>query len=1327
MTNAIYTTLVGLAPGGVLALPAAAFGPGALNDAIAANCDTGVLRASGVTITPTATGATLTGLGTSAPFAGLELSATFVPDGPSAGMNLVGTASAAWDLATGWPILTNTLGESLGLTGATLTLGTGAPGSTTTGLVFRGSAALGPLTPWADLAWLFAELTSVALAGPITVKSGVPEWSWTAVITAPVNVPGLGQLEPTLTFACAAVANDSGPAFGPQLSMHLGATVPLGPGIPVDVDVSNPTGVIPVQANPSAITTDVLSTLGDFVGTELGSFLPSGAGFDPSTIVTLKDVGFMVSPAQKSVSSAWFDLGTPTGTTWPIASGIELASIDLMVVVPFAGSGGEYASPFVTVTGTFALPGGGLAIGGAYANQFSLTADLTPGSTVKITDLLNTFLPTPIDADLELDALDMTVVPSTGAWSLMSDMTGDWGFDIGVVRVALTEAGVSLDHDPAQTTPTTGTIMTTATIGTATSPFTFSGTWTLPETFVLSGDFPDTNVADLVTTITGNPPPDGAPAVDLTATVATIVLDPQASTYDFSLTSTAQTSSGVTLGTAALDVREDKSGFGFLIGFDLPVAWSPAELWAPLGTLFGGLTIKESGLVISTLSDTSTTLPTLKMPSVPATVGPGVTFFTSLALAGGGLDDLAKLFPEGTELDLLAIIDTATPANSTITAELTEPASTNALQIKDLKLTIQPATTKITAVIDAAITVGSGDWAETVTISGGGSLRIEPEPDISLFVDITNWHEPFGIQNLVVNDFGLRVNLIETGLDIGLAGEVTIGQGTDIFSLTLGLGFEDFEVPDWFVFNLQSQSGKTLMLPSLVAAFVPALDLSKVPVVNAIGFEELEFYLVEDPSGITIGDYTYPQGIGLACDVTLYSWELTLSVEVNSSKGIKAAGSVNDVINLFDVLKISDATGTTGPSAAIDTSKLMSNPAAINSPVKTRALAVAPAPGAAPPPYLWLDGEIDLLGVSDTIQASVTDTSFEFEFEFEFLTLVTEKIQCSLEDDKNFSGSASFAFDLDFSIGPWIWESENIELMPRVTISGPQGSVGLSLTINPTVIFDLGFAFSFTWHEINVSVAPHLTAAELENDLENLWDAVVSWMESNLDTVWADLKNDVGKWIAAIEDGLFAITEDIDDIAKALVNYFDASLEEAADALRAIGYEFEESVEALVTWFGATVEEAVEALGEVIDDCAMSTANAALLPGVPVSARPRASTATLVAANVEPVVFPLTRTPQGQRLLLLWYAHQDELTQLAGGTPEARAASTNLAAAGAPATDDGPDASVDGPTVAGGIELLVAVRAGASPDLAEAIDEILPVLEGRADLTLVAFAESLGA
>lgn len=1324
MANAIYTTLVGLAPGGVLALPAAAFGPGALNDAIAANCDGGELRASGVTITPTATGATLTGLGTSAPFAGLELSATFVPDGPSAGMNLVGTASAAWNLATGWSVLTQTLGESLGFSDATLTLGTGAPGSTTTGLAFTGSAALGPLTPWTDLAWLFAELTSIELAGPITVTSGVPELSWTNAITTAVNVPGLGDLQPTLTVACAAVANDSGPAFGPQLSMHLGATVPLGPGIPVDIDVSNPTGMIPVQADPSAITTDILSTLGDFVGTELGSFLPSGTGFDPSQIVTLKDVGFMVSPAQKSVSSAWFDLGTPTGTSWTIASGIELASIDLMVVVPFAGSGEKYASPFVTVTGTFALPGGGLAIGGAYANQFSLTAGLTPGSAVNITDLLNLFLPTPIDADLTLDALDMTLVPSTGAWSLMSDMTGDWGFDIGVVRVALTEAGVSLDHDPAQTSPTTGTIVAAATIGTATSPFTFTGTWTLPETFVLSGEFPDTNVADLVTTLTGNPPPDGAPAVDLIATVVTITLDPQASTYDFSLTSTAQTSSGVTLGTAALDVREGTSGFGFLIGFDLPVAWSPADLWAPLGTLFGGLTFQESGLVISTLSDTSTTLSTLKMPSVPATVGPGVTFFTSLALAGGGLDDLAKLFPEGTELDLLAVIDTATPANSTITAELTEPASTNALQIKDLKLTIQPATTKITAQLDAAIAVGSGDWAETVTISGGGSLQIEPAPAISLFVDITNWHEPFGIANLVVNDFGLRVNLIETGLDIGLAGEVTIGQGTDIFSLTLGLGFEDFEVPDWLVFELQSQTGSTLMLPSLVAAFVPSLDLSKVPLINAIGFKVLEFYLVEDPSGITIGDYTYPQGIGLACDVTLYSWELTLSVEVSASKGIKAAGSVNDPINLFDVLTISDATGKTGPSAAIDTTQLMSSPAAINSRVKTRARAVAPAPAAAPPPYLWLDGEIDLLGVSDTIQASVTDTSFDFEFQFQFLTLVTEKIQCSLEDDKNFSGSASFAFDLDFSIGPWTWES--IELMPRVHIVGPQGSVGLSLTINPTVIFDIGFAFAFRWHDINVSISPHLTAAELENDLENLWDAVVTWMGSNLDTVWADLKSDVRKWIAAIEAGLFEITEDIDDIANALANFFDADLKDAADALRAIGYEFEASVEALVTWFGATVEEAVEALGEVIDHCAMSTANAALIPGVSVSARPRATALTVVAANVEPVVFPLTRTPQGQRLLLLWYTHQNELTRLAGDTSEARSAATNLAAAAARGTDDELAAGVAGPTVAGGIELLVAVRAGASSDLAEAIDEILPVLEASADLTLVAFAESLG-
>jgi len=1270
--NPIYTKLVSLAPGGVLALPASAFeATGPLQRAIAESCAEATLRATGVEVQATAAGATLRGIGANAPFAGMQLAATFAPEGDGASMTLTATPLGAWSLASAWPALAETFAAELPLLQPSLTLASGA------GLSFGGALGLGG-SPWAGLAWLLGGVSSLQLGGPVLMTEAVPVFAWSAPI-ATVAVPGLAELRPTLTLSCSALATTTrGPPYAAQPALGLGASVPIGPGLPVAIDLEEPNGLVQVVAATEALSTNVLRTLGAFVGRELEGVLPSARGFEPAAYVTLRSLGFSLIPAQRRVGSIAFVLGTPAGASWPIAAGLEVEEVALQLVVPFESS---YGPPFASAFGTLRVAGGELQISGSYGSGFALAAGLAAGSSIRLGELLDEYLPTRLEVDLELDRLEFNAVPAQSAWSLAADLRGDWGFEVGVVRVALTNAGVSLEHEPNASPATSGTITATAVIGGETrEQFRFTGTWTLPQTFVLSGTFPNVELSALAAKLTGHGAPAGAPAVELTETTMTLALSPEArgaEVYEVSLVASAR--SGQTLlGSAAFDVRREANGFGFLVGFDLPVGWSPADLWAPLGTLFGALQFESSGMVVSTLASTAATLSTLRMPSVPATVGPGVTFFTSLKLAGGGLGYLGEVLPAGTELDLLALIDTATPANSTITALLTEPASNGAVQFREVRLSVQPATTRVEASISAQLTVGSGEWAETLTIRGGGSLVVEPQPDISLSIDITEWSEPFGIEHLVVNDFGLRVNLLETGLDVGLAGKVTIGQGEDVFSLTLGLGIADFEVPDWLVFALEPLPGKTLMLPSLIAAFVPDLELAKVPVLNAIGFKELSFYLVEDPGGITIAEHRYPQGIGLDCDVLLWSWELQLAVDVSASQGIRASGSVNEPIDLLEVLKLSDVTGTRGPAASIDTSGLM--PAAAS-----RAAAAAE-----PPPYLFLDGRLTLLAETYTLEAKVTRSSFEFDFGFTLLEAVGVTVACSLHDATHFSGSAAVEFDLDITLGPWTWEG--IELMPAVHISGPRASAAISILVEPSVVFDLGFAFAFDWGSVHVSVEPHLTAAQLGSGLSELWSVVYDWLQEHLDVVWAEFKADAAKWAHAIEEGLFAIEADAEAVAHALHGFFDASLDEAADVLNTFAFEFEAKVAALVHWFAVTAAEAARALGDSVHSCAIESANALLTP--PVGAR------TAPGPRPSAALFALTATPDGQRLLRHWHVHEAELRALARSDPGARERLRALRAS-------------EDVRLAAGIELLVAVRAApqASEELVAAIDEALPALE----------------
>jgi hypothetical protein len=79
-------------------------------------------------------------------------------------------------------------------------------------------------------------------------------------------------------------------------------------------------------------------------------------------------------------------------------------------------------------------------------------------------------------------------------------------------------------------------------------------------------------------------------------------------------------------------------------------------------------------------------------------------------------------------------------------------------------------------------------------------------------------------------------------------------------------------------------------------------------------------------------------------------------------------------------------------------------------------------------------------------------------------------------------------------------------------------------------------------------------------------------------------------------------------------------------------------------------------------------------------------------------------------MLLHYHSHREELEGLAAADPRVR---VGLTAIEAPA-EPGDDRQA---VVGTGIEVLRAVRAGAGPELRDAIDETLPQLERRAGMT----------
>jgi hypothetical protein len=779
-----------------------------------------------------------------------------------------------------------------------------------------------------------------------------------------------------------------------------------------------------------------------------------------------------------------------------------------------------------------------------------------------------------------------------------------------------------------------------------------------------------------------------------------VVLNTGTGEYSFALAASASINR-TDVGSAMFVVRKTPTKFAFLIGLVVTEGWSPADVWPQFADIFRGLTFKDSGLLISTLpAGEPVNLPTLKMPSLPATVAPGFTFFSTLELRAAILGPLALVFDEGVTLDLLAIVDTATPANSAFQAIFKGSSVNNGIAWTDIVVTMKPGAGTFSVKAGAVFTIQN----EKLTLSGEGTIALEP-PAVTFSLLIGNWVHPFGIENLVVKQFGLQVGVKDEGVTIGLLGAFVIGSGARTFTLVIGGELIDFEVPGALIFQLDSNDPlNPLMLTDVIAQFTE-LDLSSVPLLNAIGFKQLDFAVVDDPNGFTIGDYHFPFGIGIAADISFYSWEAKFNLQVSWGKGIIASGSISEPISLADVLVISSADGTTGPSGSIDTSQVPARTERRALAERRTRLAVDPA---AAQPYFTLDGRLRFLGIDESIKASATGKTFDFEVSFGFLDVVTAQLACRLADDAHFAASAQIGFDLDVTLGPY--SVGGIELIPRIHIDGPSAALAFGIQIDPSVIFQMALALRFSWGGLDFSVGFTLSAADIAHELTNLWSAMISWLEDNVAKLFEELLSDVTKWIAALGTIFKDLASDIAKVADALANFFMTTALDAAAFLRDLGFAFMAIVDAIVDFFKLAYEEALQIVEEIWGDCALQNAQEHAYNPAALDQR----------YTLPDVAFQLTAVPGGQRLLLLFYRNADELAVLLGPHPYLR---EQLLALGR-SYQRAADMRLMCDTA---VRALLTLAPQASPALSADIDELVPLLMRYRDMTPAGLLADLAA
>lgn len=1243
----ILAALQQAAPGDALDLPAATF-PGAFERLVTMWFADGRMRA---TLTDLAIDApkgrvVAKGRGSVAPLDKTNFSAHFHDDGSGVQMTVSATPGDDWRFSSAFPAFAQSFADSLSWSSFTLTLDSTQPIAQAVAI----TAAIDMAGPYA---WLFGGVATVPVTGAVALDHGVPTFALSQLIAQPFSVGTLRDIALTFALRSVAVSAQVYPlgggtpttTWGAALSIGCYANVPLGRAaatLSIDLSVADAALIVALEVAGSIGLTDLSGLVND---APLESSLPPKSLYDPGSTFASATISATVDPRRRTLVSIALSLAaTPR---WSLFNDTELHDIrfELQVADPI-----ETRRVSAALTATITWPGGTLRVGGT-APQVTLFAVLADGSTIPLGAVLDRLLPTQVPESLVVDEFAFQIVPAQGAFDLTTGLAGGWPIELGPVHASLDRAWMQLSRSAGKTS---GAIAARATLG----AFTIDGSWSIPGAFKLEGRLDQAQSLNaLIRTLTTLPPPESLPEILITAASAGIVVAPDSlpatTTYTFYASASAATAS-TNLGTVWFAARRDAKGTGFLAGFVVPATWSPGDLVPALKPLFSNLTFADTGLLVSSIETEHIDIPILKQPSLPSSINPGVVAFTTLKLKGGGLDLIAKLFAGDIALDLSARLDLSTPVNSTIEARLRAIEMHGSLRFVDFRIAFAPAATTFSVSASVLLDVGG----EQVTVSGVGTVAITP-PAATLSLLIQQWEEPFGIHGLTIESFGVGFTF-SGNVAINFLGHFLIGTKPRQFRFTIGGGLLDFEVPSALLFGLDS-TGETLMLSDLVEQFTH-LDLADVPVLRDIGFRRLDFTIVDDPAGFTIGSEHFPPGIRVTADLTLFEWKVYLDLAVNTGRGVYAKGAIDKPIVFGDdVLVIANVEGTQGPSLLIDTSAFAGGQALVDrnrgrhSALRfEQALVLAASPRGLVPmradtlaaTYLEMDAAISLLGVvRQAARVSVSLDTFDFFYEFQFFG-AKEVLSCFLSAaQKRIAASAEFSFSLNVDL-PAV-KVRDFTVFPAVPLHAPDAGLKLGLAINASSGISGSFtlAVRFEWHEFHLDFSATITLADIANALENLGSALLDWMKHNVEKVWADILQHIDLYLEAIRDGLVQLAEGAYGVATALVALFGSAIEVVAEALKSLSYAFVEAVDALARAFGVSIEAAAKVFEDIVESCSLTAASALLYSPV-LQADPR----FVLPARV---LTDLAARPAARPLLVGYYGHAMDWRAVAA-TPHGR-------------------------------------------------------------------------
>jgi hypothetical protein len=756
---------------------------------------------------------------------------------------------------------------------------------------------------------------------------------------------------------------------------------------------------------------------------------------------------------------------------------------------------------------------------------------------------------------------------------------------------------------------------------------------------------------------------------------ATLNVNPGDQSYELDVNATTSLDN-TPVGTGLLVAKYASGSLGIGGGFIVTGSWSPSSKWPVVGTL---TIVGETGVFVSTIALTDlSAFKSLNLPYLPAKINPGLTFLADMELSGGTLAPLADFFPAGTNLSLIANLPLGGAiTGASVVATLTEPKSTNAFNFQQFSLAWK-STSASSGEIDVKITaLFNISSSENLLLAGEGSFTYGTTPSLNVELTISgtgSWTHPFGIQNLTIISVNFSLGLSEEGIDIGLGGTIQIGTGEpDPVNLSVDTAILDFEAPSFIYAALApSDAGKSVTLANLITDFIPSLNLSNFPLLNDISFTDLEFFVCAAPT--LYQGKTYQPGIGATGDIAFFGYDLDFAFSLITSPqtAVQAKGSISQgggpiVISAggVQILKLSDVSGTKGPSACIDT---------------TGSGGYCQAPGVSNA-YFVVNAAVSLLGfLSSSVYVVASSDSFEFDLTLGAGNIFSEKMHCEFIPDKgDFAASLDCSFTPpDITLGPW-------GPIPQFTIPTPKISVCFAFgTIVPTSPLCGGYLptsapyvavnLSFSWGSLDFSL--------------------------NLDLQMSDITSAFSDFGAFLKNLIL-------NNAEAILKVFLAAAEALIKLLYQIGLAIAEIAAKVAAFFGMLLQDAWNLATSVVDSilavCGVKSGNDALSPS-----------STAASLRAQPAFLAdLLHTPKGQEVLYHYYLNRDEIE------PALRAQrySTNESAGAVGGQEFVPSF----------MTLLQTASTQGSPTLQASAAELLPKLEPYREMSYPDFLAALNA